>query len=588
MKDRKQYDAVKHLNHVNSLHSRIEAQYERYRSAVNKYINCYAALFRIQELYRKTNGQKMITSLLMKLSHSIKQFSFGRCGMKEIIRLNYIKLMEDNIMQKNSFIYKGYYYEYSKEELEPEVYLKELEPSLIQLLEKRKNKIKDIMSSSTVDAAVTSEFYMCNILELEDEIEQYMYNSKQYFEWYHSTIGEKKENIHLLENQQRLYCQDCGKEFDLDFYLHIPNFTYQDARICPECSGTLNVKNRYKHLANQCEKEAQEAEEESQFARAINSYKEQLQFLRKVNQYDTDIYISAQFEIGQALKRIYKCGVEIKQAKQYINYLKDAIDLYEQLKEEDKLIWYNNIDLAEGYILFESYHVGESHMINEATLYFSKAKKSIDWIYDIFLSLIDDPECSIPREEIKSYLGELEHLLLQGYRLLCVYYIVEDPKNTLLKQYMTEWSKAFSKSKNVNGNYLENEKKFYNKINNRMMMYQRSNPNMDGCYITTACVGHKGFADDCDIMKTLRWFRDYYMKSNKDLKEDVEEYYKIAPEIVTSINKRIDRDTIWENVYKDMILPCFNYIKSKKFDSAYILYKKYSLMLQKKYTNNLG
>ena len=94
-------------------------------------------------------------------------------------------------MQKNSFIYKGYYYEYSKEELEPEVYLKELEPSLIQLLEKRKNKIKDIMSSSTVDAAVTSEFYMCKILELEDEIEQYMYNSKQYFEWYHSTIGEK-------------------------------------------------------------------------------------------------------------------------------------------------------------------------------------------------------------------------------------------------------------------------------------------------------------------------------------------------------------------------------------------------------------
>ena len=119
-------------------------------------------------------------------------------------------------------------------------------------------------------------------------------------------------------------------------------------------------------------------------------------------------------------------------------------------------------------------------------------------------------------------------------------------------------------------------------------MYQRSNPNMDGCYITTACVGHKGFADDCDIMETLRWFRDYYMKSDEDLKEDVEEYYKIAPEIVTSINKRIDSDTIWENVYKDMILPCFNYIKSKKFDSAYILYKKYSLMLQKKYTNNLG
>ena len=67
--DRKQYDAVNHLNHVNSLHSRIKAQYKRYRSVASKYINRYAALFRIQELYRKINVQEMIMSLLMKLRH---------------------------------------------------------------------------------------------------------------------------------------------------------------------------------------------------------------------------------------------------------------------------------------------------------------------------------------------------------------------------------------------------------------------------------------------------------------------------------------------------------------------------------------
>ena len=69
MKDRKQYDAVNHLNHVNSLHSWIEAQCERYRSVASKYINRYAALFRIQELYRKINVQEMITRLLMKFRH---------------------------------------------------------------------------------------------------------------------------------------------------------------------------------------------------------------------------------------------------------------------------------------------------------------------------------------------------------------------------------------------------------------------------------------------------------------------------------------------------------------------------------------
>ena len=53
----------------NCLHSRITAKYKRYRSVASKYINRYAALFRIQELYRKINGQEMITSLLMKLRH---------------------------------------------------------------------------------------------------------------------------------------------------------------------------------------------------------------------------------------------------------------------------------------------------------------------------------------------------------------------------------------------------------------------------------------------------------------------------------------------------------------------------------------
>ena len=82
MKDRKQYDAVNHLNHVNSLHSRIKAQYKRDRSVASKYINRYAALFRIQELYRKINGQEMITSLLMKLRHCIQHSSSGRYEMK--------------------------------------------------------------------------------------------------------------------------------------------------------------------------------------------------------------------------------------------------------------------------------------------------------------------------------------------------------------------------------------------------------------------------------------------------------------------------------------------------------------------------
>ena len=84
MKDRKQYDAVNHLNHVNSLHSRIKAQYKRYRSVAR-----YAALFRIQELYRKINGQEMITSLLMKLRHLHTTFFIRQIRNESIFNVTF-------------------------------------------------------------------------------------------------------------------------------------------------------------------------------------------------------------------------------------------------------------------------------------------------------------------------------------------------------------------------------------------------------------------------------------------------------------------------------------------------------------------
>ena len=73
----------------NSLHSRIKAQYKRYRSVASKYINRYAALFRIQELYRKINGQEMITSLLMKLRHVHTTFFIRQIRNESIFNVTF-------------------------------------------------------------------------------------------------------------------------------------------------------------------------------------------------------------------------------------------------------------------------------------------------------------------------------------------------------------------------------------------------------------------------------------------------------------------------------------------------------------------
>lgn len=48
VKDKNEYDAVNHLNNVNSFHSEIEKQYEYYQGVSTKYINRYCALFNLQ------------------------------------------------------------------------------------------------------------------------------------------------------------------------------------------------------------------------------------------------------------------------------------------------------------------------------------------------------------------------------------------------------------------------------------------------------------------------------------------------------------------------------------------------------------
>ena len=58
-----------------------------------------------------------------------------------------------------------------------------------------------------------------------------------------------------------------------------------------------------------------------------------------------------------------------------------------------------------------------------------------------------------------------------------------------------------------------------------------------GCFLTTACCQHKGLADGCDELQTLRAFRDSYMRPREDLRGLVQEYCRVAPDIVDAVNR---------------------------------------------------
>ena len=97
-------------------------------------------------------------------------------------------------------------------------------------------------------------------------------------------------------------------------------------------------------------------------------------------------------------------------------------------------------------------------------------------------------------------------------------------------------------------------------------------PSSSGCFLTTACVEYKGLADDCEELTKLRAFRDNYLKTTEEGKAVVEEYYRIAPQIVENIDKSGKKDEIYEFIYQE-VPKCIACIESGDNDGAVAVYR---------------
>ena len=103
-----------------------------------------------------------------------------------------------------------------------------------------------------------------------------------------------------------------------------------------------------------------------------------------------------------------------------------------------------------------------------------------------------------------------------------------------------------------------------------------------GCFLSTACVEYKGLADDCYELTTLREFRDNYLLGFEEGKLDVEEYYRIAPKIVSLISLSPCADMIFEDIYNMMLL-CVECIENGRYEEAHSLYKDFVMKLKEKF-----
>lgn len=94
------------------------------------------------------------------------------------------------------------------------------------------------------------------------------------------------------------------------------------------------------------------------------------------------------------------------------------------------------------------------------------------------------------------------------------------------------------------------------------------------CYITTAVTVHLGMEDDCHILTVLRNFRDSYILGSGDPSriEELQEYYRIAPEIISRLYRRPDSADILASV-ANTILVAVEAIEDGREPDAYEIYK---------------
>ena len=63
----------------------------------------------------------------------------------------------------------------------------------------------------------------------------------------------------------------------------------------------------------------------------------------------------------------------------------------------------------------------------------------------------------------------------------------------------------------------------------------------------------------------------------------IELYYKKAPLIVEAIENTPNNNSVYNDIYENVIVPCVRAIENKEYASAYKRYKDNILSLEKKY-----
>ena len=103
------------------------------------------------------------------------------------------------------------------------------------------------------------------------------------------------------------------------------------------------------------------------------------------------------------------------------------------------------------------------------------------------------------------------------------------------------------------------------------------------CYITTAVCESLGKPDECYELTLLRDYRDHYLANQENGAELIRRYYDIAPTIVKRINRKSNREEIYQNIWMNYLKPCIELIEAGDNKGCMTCYTNMVYDLQEKY-----
>ena len=92
-----------------------------------------------------------------------------------------------------------------------------------------------------------------------------------------------------------------------------------------------------------------------------------------------------------------------------------------------------------------------------------------------------------------------------------------------------------------------------------------------GCFITTAVCRYSGRPDDCELLETMRTWRDTWMQETIERRALVERYYDNAPRYVEAIDQRSDARFVYAELER-LIMTCAHWVKLRRYRMALAYY----------------